>query len=161
MDAVSISICTICAFGANSCSFPVIRSLNLVPMEKSRSHSLTAILAPYAPCIPRFPIKSGWFVGIAPLPMIVVTTGTCVFSTTSVNTPFARAIFTPPPARNSGFFAFFSIFNARLSCPICTLVFGLYPRIFTESGYTALPSSAITSFGRSTRTGPGLPVLAI
>ncbi len=51
---------------------------------KNRSHSLTAILAPYAPCIPRFPIKSGWFVGIAPLPMIVVTTGTCVFSTTSV-----------------------------------------------------------------------------
>ena len=60
--------------------------------------------------------------------MIVVTTGTCVFSTTSVNTPFARAIFTPPPARNSGFFAFFSIFNARLSCPICThVVSGLAP----------------------------------
>ena len=41
------------------------------------------------------------------------------------------------------------------------LVFGLYPRIFTLSGYSASPSSAITSFGKSTITGPGLPVRAI
>ena len=54
--AVSMSICTICAFGANECSFPVIRSLNLVPIENSRSQSLTAILQAYAPCIPRFPM---------------------------------------------------------------------------------------------------------
>ena len=32
---------------------------------------------------------------------------------------------------------------------------------FTVSGYSALPSSPITSFGRSMRTGPGLPVRAI
>jgi len=42
--AVSMSICTICAFGANECSFPVILSLNLVPIENNRSHSFTAIL---------------------------------------------------------------------------------------------------------------------
>ena len=54
--AVSISICTICAFGANECNFPVILSLNLVPIENSRSQSLTAILQAYAPCIPRFPM---------------------------------------------------------------------------------------------------------
>ena len=45
MDAVSISICIICACGANSWSFPVIRSLNRVPMEKSTSQLLTAIFA--------------------------------------------------------------------------------------------------------------------
>ena len=57
--------------------------------------------------------------------MIVVTTGTFVLFTTSVNILFARAMFTPPPARKRGFSAFLSILRARLSCPICTLVFGL------------------------------------
>ena len=37
----------------------VIRSLKRVPIENNRSHSLTAMFAAYAPCIPRFPINSG------------------------------------------------------------------------------------------------------
>ena len=44
MAAVSISIWTICAFGAKECNLPVMRSLNLVPIENSRSHSFTDIL---------------------------------------------------------------------------------------------------------------------
>ena len=56
MEAVSTSICTIFAFGANSFRSPVIRSLNLVPMENKTSHSLTALLLAYFPCIPVFPI---------------------------------------------------------------------------------------------------------
>ena len=51
----------------------------------------------------------------APRPITVVTTGTCVFSTTSRNTSCACAMLTPPPARNSGRFAFESIFNARFN----------------------------------------------
>ena len=125
IEAVSMSMWMICACGANSCSFPVIRSLKRVPMENSRSHSLTAIFAAYAPCMPRFPMNSGCFVEIAPRPITVVTTGTCVFSTTSRNTSCACAMLTPPPARNSGRFAFASIFSARFNWPMCTLVFGL------------------------------------
>ena len=159
--AVSISICTICAFGANEWSFPVILSLNLVPIENNRSHSFTAILHAYAPCIPRLPIYKGCVVGIAPRPITVVTTGTFVMSTSFVNSSLACAILTPPPARNNGFFAFESILIARFNCPTWTCVFGLYPRIFTSFGYSAFPSSPITSFGRSISTGPGLPVLAI
>ena len=151
--AVSMSICTICAFGANECSFPVILSLNLVPIENNRSHSFTAI--------PRFPIYNVCVVGTAPLPITVVTTGTFVTSTSFVNSSLACAILIPPPARNNGFFALESILTARFNCPTCTWVFGLYPRIFTSSGYSALPNSPITSFGRSINTGPGLPVLAI
>lgn len=45
--AVSTSICTIFAFGANSFKSPVMRSLNLVPMENRTSHLLTAIFAAY------------------------------------------------------------------------------------------------------------------
>ena len=44
MADVSMSMCTIFAFGAKEWSFPVIRSLNLVPIENRRSHSFTAIL---------------------------------------------------------------------------------------------------------------------
>ena len=50
--------------------------------------------------------------------------------------------------------ALFKSLMARLSWPMWTSVLGLYPRIFTFLGYSALPSSAITSFGRSIRTGP-------
>ena len=42
IDAASISICIILAFFANSLIFPVILSLNLVPIENNTSHSLTA-----------------------------------------------------------------------------------------------------------------------
>ena len=42
IDAASISICTMVAFFANSLIFHVILSLNLVPMENSTSHSVTA-----------------------------------------------------------------------------------------------------------------------
>ena len=73
----------------------------------------------YAPCMPRFPMNSGCFVEIAPRPITVVTTGTCVFSTTSRNTSCACAMLTPPPARNSGRFAFASIFSARFNWPMC------------------------------------------
>ena len=45
IDAASISICIILAFFANSLIFPVIMSLNLVPIENNTSHSLTALLA--------------------------------------------------------------------------------------------------------------------
>ena len=45
IEAESISICTIFASFANSLIFPVILSLNLVPMEIRRSHSLTAWFA--------------------------------------------------------------------------------------------------------------------
>ena len=49
---------------------------------------------------------------------------------------------------------------ARLSWPMWTSVFGLYPRMFTFLGYSAPPSSAITSFeGRY--EGPGRPVRAM
>lgn len=48
-----------------------------VPIEKSRSQLVTAIFAAYASrAFPRFPIKRGCFVEIAPRPMTVVTTGT-------------------------------------------------------------------------------------
>ena len=56
IDAVSTSMCTIFALGANSFRSPVILSLNLVPMENNTSHSLTALLHAYFPCIPVFPI---------------------------------------------------------------------------------------------------------
>ena len=45
IDAESISICIIFAFGANSEILPVTLSLNLVPIENNTSHSLTALLA--------------------------------------------------------------------------------------------------------------------
>ena len=48
-------VTTIMGKGANSFRSPVIRSLNLVPKEKSTSHLLTAIFAAYFPCIPLFP----------------------------------------------------------------------------------------------------------
>ena len=107
IDAVSTSICTIFAFGANSFKSPVILSLNLVPIEKSTSHSLTALLAENLPCIPQFPTYNLWFVGMAPLPIIVVTTGTFSTSANLRSLSFAPAIFIPPPARMSGFFAAF------------------------------------------------------
>ena len=46
-----------------------------------------------------------WMVsGIAPLPIIVVTTGIPVFSASSCISFLACAILTPPPQRNTGFF---------------------------------------------------------
>ena len=98
-----------------------------------RSQLFTAIFAAYAPCIPRFPIKSGWLVGIAPRPIIVVTTGTPVFSTTSWNTLLAWEILIPPPARKRGFFALESVLIARFSCPMWTLVFGACSRGYLRS----------------------------
>ena len=107
IDAVSTSICTIFAWGANSFRSPVIRSLKRVPMEKRTSHSLTAILAAYLPCIPQFPTYKGWVVGIAPFPIMVVTTGTFSLSANSCSFSPAPLKFTPPPARIRGFFADF------------------------------------------------------
>ena len=98
---------------------------------------------------------------IAPFPIMVVTTGTFIFSANSFNSSFAFAILTPPPARINGFFADFNSLYAFFNCPICTLSFGLYPRICTLSGYSAGPLAVWISFGRSIKTGPGFPVLAM
>ena len=57
--------------------------------------------------------------------------------------------------------AFLSSAIAFLSWPACTPSLGLYPRILTLSGYTSLPRPFWMSLGKSTTTGPGLPVRAI
>ena len=59
MDAASISTCMILAFLANVSIVPVIRSLNLHPMEKSTSLSMIALLDAKLPCIPMLPTYSG------------------------------------------------------------------------------------------------------
>ena len=115
IDAASISICMIFAFFANVSIVPVIRSLNLVPIENKTSHSMIALLDARFPCIPILPTYKGWSVGIAPLPMIVVTTGIPVNSHNSCISFLACAIFTPPPIRNTGFFAWFNSARAFLS----------------------------------------------
>ena len=125
IEDASISRCTIFAFGANSFRSPVILSLNLVPTEKRTSHSLTAIFAAYLPCIPLFPTYRGWSVGMAPLPITVVTTGICIFSAKVVKSSCAPEILTPPPAKSKGCLADFKILYAFFNCPICTVSFGL------------------------------------
>ena len=125
MDAASISMCTIFAFFANSSILPVMRSLKRVPTEKRRSHSETAVFAAAQPCMPMLPRYSGWSVGIAPLPMTVVTTGAFTFSSTAESASPPRDTFTPPPMRRSGRFAEQSISAAFFSCPMCTPEEGL------------------------------------
>ena len=58
MEAASISMWTMEASLAKVSVLPVMRSLNRVPMEKSKSHLLTARLAAKLPCMPIFPIQA-------------------------------------------------------------------------------------------------------
>ena len=155
-------MCAFTALGANSEIFPVTRSSNRAATEISRSHSLTALLAVTLPCMPSILRERGSVSGNPPRPIRVVVTGTRAFLASAVSSGAASPAITPPPAYSKGLFAWLIALASLSICFGCPLPEGgLYPRMLTVSGVVASVGARWTSFGISTRTGPGLPVDAI
>ena len=124
MDVGSMSMCIIFAYGANSSILPVTLSSNLAPMAMRQSVLVTAILAPYVPCIPSIPRKSGSVPGNAPSPINVVVTGMPSFFANCLSSLAALELITPPPAYIIGLFEASIWLTAFLICPGCPLYVG-------------------------------------
>ena len=85
ISAGSMSMWMTLACGANSETLPVTRSEKRAPTAMSRSHSMTAMLAYFDPCMPTGPRLCLFEQGMAPLPMSEVTTGMSMVSESSTS----------------------------------------------------------------------------
>ena len=84
------------------------RSAILAPAMIRRSLFATARFAYSFSVTPSIPKYKGWFFGITPMPIIVVTSGILFFSQNGhILTPFPRI--TPPPGADQRFFRFLLI----------------------------------------------------
>ena len=106
------------------------------------------------------PSESGWSSGKSPFPWSVVMTGAMSSSASAANGWAASAILTPPPPQSMGLSALTIIAAARSMSWGSTGTLGLYALTLTLSGKVISASSCCTSLGRSSSTGPGLPVVA-
>ena len=132
ISAVSISIWMILTCCSRFSGLGTARSAILAPAMIRRSLFATARFAYGFPLFPSIPKYSGWFFGITPMPIIVVTSGILFFSQNwrTHASPFPRI--TPPPAQIRGFFALLIAATTLCICGLFPFVLGLYPRILTS-----------------------------
>ena len=99
--------------------------------------------------------------GKAPRAMSVVVSGSRPSVASLNSSALAFALITPPPTYRTGRLDSMIIRAAERTCRRLPFVVGLYPGRSTLSGQFQVISWSRTSFGMSTSTGPGRPVLAM
>ncbi len=136
------------------------RSPNLAPTASTRSLSSSAALPQRVwVWMPAMPANRGWSSGKAPLPISVTWTGTCRCSASARSSAAASAMTTPPPARMRGRRAPMSMSIAARTAGAVGCGTSTGSGVSISASYRQVPRC--TSIGRSIRTGPGRPDLAI
>ncbi len=116
---------------------------------KSTSHSLTALLLAYFPCIPTVSNIKVHDCANRAFSHDSCYHGNCSFFNKFIKKYHLLLRYSRRRQRGSAGFAVLQHLICFFSCPICTLSFGLYPRICTLSGYSAGPAAVWISFGIS------------
>ena len=161
ISAGSISMWTILVVLARLLGWLTALSPTLAPIKINRSHSFIVWLAnflPWVPIIPIYSLSSPW---IAPIPIIVDTTGISKVFAKSKSSFWALAENTPPPTHIKGFSDCSIASTTLFICRPFPLVVGLYDIMSTLSGYSKSIITFWMSIGTSINTGPFLPVPAI
>ena len=161
ISAASMSIWTIFAVLQNLFTSPVTRSLNLLPRERNSSHSETATLVARVPCMPIMPVKFGWDEGMQPVPISVVPTGDLINSARCTTSSLAPKSSAPPPqSRNTFSLVLISSASDWIPASASASSCGTFLYVSMVS-FVYSVDSAVTFFGISTSTGPGLPERAM